>query len=418
MIQKIYSRIPSVGTSRFWVDLEALAGHLQDRGHRPGSISGYLYGAAHLASCIERGLIPLKGLTAESLQRFARQHIKRCACPSPNSKNRDFVAVAPHLFAVLKERHGLVTPMVSAPADTPVRLLLSRFEEHLRDERGLRESTREVTIRNLRPVLEEWCGAGRVDVAGWTTQQVRDCIETRARRSLPAAKVRGAALRSFFRFLILRGEPVGQLLSAVPAIRCARLAGLPRGLSKEQLLRLVGSIDINKPIGLRTCAIIECLVGLGLRAGEVAALRLQDIDWRAGTLRVNTTKVRRSDVFPLAPRVGRALVAYLTRGRPRTADGHVFVRHYLPVGAPLNSSDVTSTVRRAFKRAGLLLPSMGAHVLRHTTACRLVRAGVSIKEIADLMRHRDINTTRIYAKVDWPRLAEVALPWPTTEVAS
>jgi len=171
--------------------------------------------------------------------------------------------------------------------------------------------------------------------------------------------------------------------------------------------------DVGKPIGLRTRAIVECLVGLGLRAGEVAALRLCDLDWRAGTLRVATSKIRRGDVLPLPHRVGRAIAAYLKKGRPTTTDDHTFVRHYMPVGKPLDSADVTNTVARAFKRAGLSLPSMGAHALRHATASRLVRAGVSIKAVADVMRHRDLDTTRIYARVDWPRLAEVALPWPT-----
>lgn len=177
-------------------------------------------------------------------------------------------------------------------------------------------------------------------------------------------------------------------------------------------MELVDSIDVGKPIGLRTRAIVECLVGLGLRAGEVAALRLCDLDWRSGTLRVATSKVRRGAMMPLPHRVGRAVAAYLKRGRPASADEHVFVRHYMPIGAALDSSDVTHTVNRAFRRVGLLLPSMGAHALRHTTAGRLVRAGVSFKQIADLMRHRHIDSTRIYTKVDWPRLAEVALPWP------
>jgi site-specific recombinase XerD len=154
-------------------------------------------------------------------------------------------------------------------------------------------------------------------------------------------------------------------------------------------------------------------VSLGLRAAEVAALRLADIDWREGTLRINTRKGHRIDALPLPHTVGRALVAYLKRGRPKTTDDHVFVRHYMPVGDPLVSHDVSMTVRRAFRRAGLVLPSMGAHVLRHTTASRLVRAGVGLKHVADVMRHRDIDTTRIYTKVDWPRLAEIAMAWPT-----
>ena len=221
------------------------------------------------------------------------------------------------------------------------------------------------------------------------------------------------ALRSLFRVLALEEASVAHLDLAIPVVRYTRNVGLPGGLSEQQLEQLWRAIDVRTAIGLRARAIIECLVTLGLRAGEVAGLRFNDIDWRAGTLCVQISKVRRGDTFPLPARVGRAVAAYPRRGRPATKSNHVLVRHYMPVGQALRSSDVTGTVRRAFGRAGLHLPSMGAHVLRHTTASRLVRAGVSFKQVADVMRHCHIDTTRIYTKVDWPRLADVALPWPT-----
>ena len=126
-----------------------------------------------------------------------------------------------------------------------------------------------------------------------------------------------------------------------------------------------------------------------------------------------TTKSRRVQSLPLPRAVGQVLVSYLKRGRPKSRTDRIFVRHYFPVGGPLQSKDITNTVRRAMVRAGLRLPSIGAHSLRHTVASRLVRAGVGIKDIADIMRHRDLDTTRVYAGVDWPRLSEVALPWPT-----
>jgi integrase/recombinase XerD len=405
------SVLARIRRSRFLPDLEALAAFLERRGHRRKTLVAYLYGAAHLVWCIESGEISLEGLTAESLQRAAQRHFGRCSCPRPRRLDGHFVSVAPHLFEVMRERHGLAPS--PPPPPTPVEAILQLFDDHLRNERGLLESTRERYLRDLRVALGARCGHEDVDMSRWTAQDVRDCVAGRAALSLHAARALGVALRGFLRFLTLRGEPVGHLVAAVPTTSRSRLAGLPRGLSEEQLSQLLRSVDVSTPIGLRTRAILECLVSLGLRAGEVAAMRLADIDWRAGMLRINTSKGRRNDVLPLSQTVGRALVAYLKRGRPKTVDGHVFVRHFLPVGEPLISHDITMTVRRAFRRAGLVLPSMGAHVLRHTTASRLARAGVSLKDIADVMRHRDIDTTRIYTKVDWPRLAEVALAWPT-----
>lgn len=399
--------------SHLVADLAALRTFLRRRGHRAHSVAGYMYSAAHLAACIERGLVSLDSVTAEGLQRFARDHINRCFCPRPRAKGRNFVAVARHLYQVLQERHRLATRLVQPRDATPVEMMLIRFDEHLREDRGLRKSSRESTIRQLAPVLGERFGSSPVEIASWTVEEIRECVAARTKYSLHAARQRAMALRSLFRFLTLEGESVAHLALAVPVVRYTRLAGLPRGLSEQELENLRRAIDVKTAIGLRARAIIECLVTLGLRAGEVAGLRLNDIDWRVGILRLATGKVRRGDVLPLPARVGRAVAAYLRRGRPATKSDLVFVRHYMPVGQPLTSKDVTGTVRRAFGRAGLHLPSMGAHVLRHTTASRLVRAGVSFKQVADVMRHRNIDTTCIYTKVDWARLAEVALPWPT-----
>ena len=401
-----------VRDSQLAADLDALRTFLRRRGHRAHTLAGYMCGAAHLAACIERRLVRLDGLTAEGLQRFARDHVKRCSCRRPRAKGRNFISVARHFYQVLEERHRVAPQVVQSRNATPAELMLIRFDKHLGEDRGLRESSRESTIRQLVTVLRERFGSGTVNLASWTPEEIRECVVTRTTCSLYAARKRAMALRSLFRFLALEGESVAHLALAIPVVRYTRYAGLPGGLSEQQLEQLRRAINVRTAIGLRARAIIECLVTLGLRAGEVAGLRFNDIDWRAGTLRVQISKVRRGDTLPLPARVGRAIAAYLRHGRAATKSNHVFVRHYMPVGQPLRSKDVTGTVRRAFGRAGLHLPSMGAHVLRHTTASRLVRAGVSFKQVADVMRHRHIDTTRIYTKVDWPRLAEVALPWP------
>jgi site-specific recombinase XerD len=247
--------------------------------------------------------------------------------------------------------------------------------------------------------------------------EVRDWVAARAVNSAPNTVRRlTSALRTLFRFLAVNGRPGAALSAAVPTIRSTRLCHVPHGLDEQQLRQLIDAIDTSKAIGLRTAAMVQCMVILGLRAGEVAALELADIDWRAGTLRLGRTKPRRAAVLPLSPPVGRSIAAYLQRGRPKTEDRHVFVRHFMPIGLALKSVDVTCTIGRAIRHAGLILPSSGAHILRHTAAGRLVRAGAKMKEVADVLRHRELDTTRIYTKVDWPRLAEVALPWPT-EVA-
>ncbi|MBI2566296.1 MAG: tyrosine-type recombinase/integrase [Candidatus Schekmanbacteria bacterium] len=153
-----------------------------------------------------------------------------------------------------------------------------------------------------------------------------------------------------------------------------------------------------------------CMIGLGLRAVEVATLSLDDIDWRAGVLKVRADKTRRTDLMPLPDRVGRAMVAYLRQGRPSTVDRHVFVRHRLPRSRPIEVRIVQGALRRDMLRAGL--PVQAPHKLRHGTASRLLESGASIKEVADMLRNRSLDTTTIYLKIDTKNLSQVAMPWP------
>ena len=214
------SVVARIHASRFLPDLEALA-TFDDGGHRHKTLTAYLYGAAHLVSCIERGEIPLSGLTAERLQRGAREHRERCFCPRPNYLGSNFVSVAPHLFEVIRERHGLASS--PAPPPTPLDAVLQLFDRHLRDERGLVEATRERYLRNCasaeRKVRQRRYRSVPLDGTG-----VRDFVADRAAFSLHAARVLGVALRGFLRFLTLRGEPVGHLVAAVPTTSRSRLS--------------------------------------------------------------------------------------------------------------------------------------------------------------------------------------------------
>jgi site-specific recombinase XerD len=403
--------------SPFASELDALAVYLGARGYRPGAIVRYLSAAAHLADCIAKKFVSLDGLTADALQRFARRHATCCKCRCAHRASKNFVSVARHFFQVLRDQGRCSVPTTVPRSPSPIEILLEELDQHLREARGLTSSTRERHLRDLRPLLEGKYGGNAVDPAAITVAEVRRWVAARAASTSPrTARQTATAIRSLVRFFVFQGRSAGHLVTAVPMVQAHRLSAMPRALSDEQLAQLMGSIDVSKPIGLRTRAIVECAGSLGLRAGEIAALRISDVDWREGAVRLPRTKSRRAQALPLLRGVGQALVAYLKSGRPESPTDRIFVRHYFPVGGPLQSTDVTNTVRRAMRRAGLRLPSIGAHALRHTIASRLVRAGVGMKDIADVMRHRDIDTTRIYAKVDWPRLAEVALPWPATRM--
>jgi integrase/recombinase XerD len=232
------------------------------------------------------------------------------------------------------------------------------------------------------------------------------CYKPKTTRNL------AAALRSFLRFLLANGLCDARLVEAVPTFIHHRLTGLPAVLSTEQVTRLLSSFNRSRPDGLKGYAMVCCMAYLGLRAGEVASLSLDNIDWRAATLQILKAKPRRPGILPLPKWVGQAIADYLQRGRPSTREGRIFVSHQRPVGKPISSSAVRIVVRRAFNRIKLDTPSKGTHILRHTMATHMIRKGASLKEIADVLRHRYLGTTLIYTKVDLPMLAGITLPWP------
>jgi site-specific recombinase XerD len=235
----------------------------------------------------------------------------------------------------------------------------------------------------------------------------------RGRFSPRSMKTVRTALRSFFRFLRFEGLADERLEAAIPTVAFWRLSTLPRCLRDDQLEQVLASCHTATPCGHRDRAVVVCLATLGLRPGEVADLCLEDLDWRTGVVHLRTRKTGRGATLPLPREAGRALVAYLRHDRPPTESRRVFVQHLgIRRGTPLSSTAISEVVARALRRAHIDAPLAGAYLFRHTLASRLVRKGASLKEVADFLGHRSLDTTTIYAKLDLPALREVALPWP------
>lgn len=228
--------------------------------------------------------------------------------------------------------------------------------------------------------------------------------------SAASGGVTATAVRSYLRFRAFEGNRIEHLLPVVAAPANWRLEPLPQTLAPGEVTRLLDAFPQDLSSRLRCFAFVRCVVDLGLRSSEVIALALDDIDWIAGTVRISKGKSRRTDVLPLPHTTGAAIAAYLRSERPRTASRLVFVRHLAPVDVPVAAGVVRRAVREAYQRAGL--PYTRVHILRHTLARRLLSTGGSLKEVADVLRHRELNTSLIYAKVDFCRLAAVAMPWP------
>jgi site-specific recombinase XerD len=224
------------------------------------------------------------------------------------------------------------------------------------------------------------------------------------------ARVIESALRSYFKFLQLRGLCDTTLAAAVPTTPMWKLSSIPKALAPEDLDRFLRSIDRSTPEGRRNFAMALCMSDAGLRVCEVADLRLEDVDWRQAILRVPATKTRRARLLPLTFRVGRAIAAYLRDGRPQSPERGLFLLHYAP-RTSATAFTVRAALRSAYDRSGAA-PWSGVHALRHTLATRMVQQGAQIKEIADVLGHSTIDTTFIYTKVNLPMLRRVAMPWP------
>jgi site-specific recombinase XerD len=310
------------------------------------------------------------------------------------------------LLDVLR-RLGVLAAEGLASSSSPTDLLLASFERYLLTERGLAAGTVGGYVTHARWFLD---GLARGEVAGLTAGEVTGAVLVKAASgvSVSATQYFVSALRAFLRFCFIEGLVAADLSPAALLVRGRRRSSLPRGISRTDAQALLGACDRRSMLGRRDYAVIVMLLRLGLRRGELAALTLDDVDWRAGELVVHG-KGGREDRLPLPVDVGEALAAYLRRGRPASGRREVFLRARAPYG-PIASGTVSSTVRRACRRAGI--PEVGAHRLRHTMACEMAAAQVPLERIGQVLRHRGLQSTAIYACVNVDQLRLLAAPWP------
>lgn len=390
--------------------LGALERYLRERGHARRTIHGYLDCAAHFCHWIERSGLELARAGEKLVERFHDKHLLRCDCGWPTRSDRgDAGAALSHLLLVMRIL-GVAAP--SAAKLTPVEEELCRFDEHMDRVRGLAPKTRQLILRIVRELLWRRFHDRPVVIAAISPEDVRRFFArvTERYHSPSSSGTVVAALRGYFRFRASSGDRVGGLLSVLSYPANWQHASLPKTLADEEIEQLLTSLNRPGPSMRRSAAIVRCAVDLGLRSGEIATLGLDDIDWRAGTVTLRKTKSRREQVLPLPQATGQAIAAYLRYERPKTAHRAIFVRRIAPREQLVGADLVRKTIRQAYQRAGL--PYTRSHLLRHTIARRLLDGGSSLKEVADVLRHRSLNTTLTYAKLDSRSLGAVALPWP------
>jgi integrase/recombinase XerD len=382
------------------------AGELTRLGYTAHSATGQVGVVAHLSRWMASERLVVEDLVEPVVERYMAA--RRAAGYTNYRTGKALVPLLGYL-------RGLgAAPPPSAPAVlTPVEELLARYRRYLIVERGVGGPTARGYLDAVRPFLAGRAGQeGGLELAGLTAADVTAFVLAACPgRAVGPAKLTVTALRSLLGFLHVDGVLPVPLGEAVPSVAGWRLSGLPRALEAEQVDRLLEACDRHHAPGRRDLAILLLLVRLGLRAGEVAALILDDIDWRAGELTVRG-KGNRAERLPLPVEVGEAIAAYLRDGRPATAVGRtVFVRLKAP-HQQLTSGGITQVVFAAGQRAGL--GKLHAHRLRHTAATAMLRAGASLVEVGQVLRHRRALSTAIYAKVDRQALAVLARPWPGT----
>lgn len=386
--------------------LDTFAAELYGVGYKREYARNQLRASAHFCVWAQARGVELSKLDHAVVEEFER-HLPMCRCPGPaRGKSPPVLRWVRHFVDHL-ERKGVVAKLEARQLRARPPLLRS-FLAWMARHRGVAEGTLCNYERHLGPLLD----ALGADPSHYRPEQLRDFVAKRSKAySCEGAKKIFTAVRMFLRYLVVEGRCPAGLEHALPSLASWSQQTLPRALPEVDVERLIAACDPTTKVGVRDRAILLLLARLALRAGDIAALRFQDLCWEQGTVRV-VGKTRRQALLPLPQSVGDAILAYLESGRPACESDHVFVRCCAPFRAFANGGPISLIVRRAFHRSGVKSSSQGAHVLRHSAASEMLRQGAPMYGIAAVLRHESIATTTLYTKIDVELLRGVAQPWP------
>lgn len=401
---------------RDWLDnspLNCLVGpyieSLRNQRYHECTIRIYIGCLAHFCHWMACEAIDWSAPAAGSLvDRFLCDHLPTCACPAPCCRSAGSSRAA--LRHLLK---ALPAEPASARTD-PVTAELERFVAYLSSTCGLAPVTCDRRLHIVGSFLVRTFGTRAPTVSQISSSQLQDYFAELSTHLQPASlRMACNSLRSYFRYRALCGDSTSRLFAALPRVADWRRSTLPKVLSDAELEAFLAAFDFSDAVGLRDYAIARCLVDLGLRGHEVTYLTLESVNWRRAVLTISGTKSKRVQQLPLPAVTGEAIARYLREGRPTQSKLRtLFIRHRAPFDKPLGVPAIRNAMNRAFVRCGLRDRFCNTHVLRRTAATRLQRAGASIKDIADLLRHKSLDTARVYTRVDLVGLRAVALPWP------
>ena len=391
-----------------WVD--DFVDVLSTRGYATSTMRRYVRAGAIFSAWLDRQRVAATDIDETLVTRFVTGLPRRPSATRLSGRLSD-VAGGVRLLAVHLWTRDVAVRSGLDSTQGETEQWLQRFDDHLVQVHGLVAGTRQIYRRYAAGLLAECAGTPTPDWSRLTVPTIAAFVQTRTGGLAESSRRSPAtATRAFLRFLATCGVVPARIEGAVPTIRAWKHASLPRALAADDVQRVLAAVDETRPGGPRDRAILLLLTRLGLRAGEVAALTVNDIDWHDGSVRV-AGKGGRERRLPLAADVGAALVAALHSRPPTSPPAVIFVTAQAPYRQLVGPS-VSAIAKRALQRAGVTVGRLGAHVFRHTFASQMVRRDVPMKTVSDLLGHARLETTAIYAKLDRETLATIALPWP------
>jgi site-specific recombinase XerD len=384
--------------------IDPYAAEMRREGYPQQSIELQSRLIADFSQWLAKRRITAKEVSAELFQPYLRVRARR---RSPTGS--EFRALRRLLHLLVREG---VVPEPAPPTATPAGRLVTEFRFYLRQERALASTTQSYYLTFVSEFLRDRFGGGPVDLSCLCARDVTGFVQRRA-APIRSRRVQlmTTALRSFLQFARYRGDIDKDLAACVPAVANWKQSTIPRAIPAHKVKLLLDSIDRKTGMGRRDYAILLLLARLGLRAGEIKALKLEDFDWKEGLIKV-CGKGGRYAQLPLPTDVGEAIADYLRNGRSNASSRCVFLRVRAPIDGFQGQCGIGSVVRHTLARAGVDAPRKGAHQFRHGLASQMLQHGASLSEIGELLRHRSPQTTAIYAKVDLASLSTLALPWP------
>jgi site-specific recombinase XerD len=386
------------------IHIDAYEAQLREQGY--SRVSTYVH--LHIVADFSRWLKRRRLDAADIDERIVRGYLRSRRRFLSRYRGASFVPYK--LLSMLRDQ-GIANPAPPVAVDT-CDIAVVNFRQYLSQERGLAISTQCGYTHFAHEFIRERFGRGPLNFSGLSAKDITDFVRRHAHKRSPrSAQQMVASLRALLRWLRYCGEITTDLAACVPTVANWSLSALPRFLQRGQVQQVLDHCDRRTVVGLRNYAILLLLARLGLRACEVVAMSLDDIDWEAGNLMVRGKGGQRAQM-PLPAEVGRAIAVYLRKGRPRCASRRLFIREHAPRVGFANSAAISTLVQRALADAGVASPHTGAYVFRHSVATEMLRHGASLGEIGQLLRHAHPDTTRIYAKVDVRALRPLALRWP------